>query len=344
MSTRVGVAGASGYAGGELLRILLGHPEFDLELAGASNYAGSPITDVHPGLLPLADTAFASVTADMLAEMDLVFIALPHGMSAELTDQLPGSVTVVDLGADHRLADPAQWSRYYGDTAAAKPWVYGLPELPNRREAIAQASRVASPGCYATALQLSLAPLLAAGLAEPTDIVAVAASGTSGAGRKTTPSLLASEVMGAMTAYKVGGSHPHTAEVEQELSALSNQPVTLSFTPLLAPMPRGIIATSTARLAAGIKVEDVREAFAVAYAKEPFVHLLAPGRSPTTAATLGSSSALLQVEIDQHAGRVVVIAAIDNLGKGAAGQAVQNANLMLGLDETLGLPMTGVAP
>jgi N-acetyl-gamma-glutamyl-phosphate reductase len=225
-----------------------------------------------------------------------------------------------------------------------RSWPYGLPELPGARAALAGASRVANPGCYATSVALSLAPLLAAGLVEPADVVVVASSGTSGAGRAATAALQASEVMGALSTYKAGGVHQHTPEMEQALTAAGGVDVTLSFTPVLAPMPRGILATSTARLAWGTTVQQLRAALHSAYDSEPFVHVLPEGTWPTTAATLGSNSVHVQVAADTHSGRAVVVAALDNLVKGAAGQAVQNANLVLGLPETAGLPVNGIAP
>jgi N-acetyl-gamma-glutamyl-phosphate reductase len=250
---------------------------------------------------------------------------------------------VVDLGADFRLADESAWARYYGGRHAGT-WAYGLPELPGARELLSEATRVANPGCYPTSVVVGLAPLLAAGLVEPADVVVVASSGTSGAGRKATPTLSASEVMGSLSVYKAGGAHQHTPEMEQALTAAAGAAVTLSFTPVLAPMPRGILATSTARLTAGTTTESLRDALHAAYDDEPFVHVLSSDAWPTTAATLGSNCVHLQVAADAHAGRAVVVAALDNLVKGAAGQAVQNANLVLGLDETAGLPVSGVAP
>jgi len=340
----VAVAGASGYAGGELLRLLLGHPELGIGTVAAGTAAGRPVTELHPQLPQLADVTFASTHAAALAEADLVFLALPHGESAALVAQLPPALPVVDLGADFRLGDPAAWRAYYGGEHAGQ-WTYGLPELPGARGQIAASSRVANPGCYPTSVALGLAPLVAAGLVEPADVVVVAASGTSGAGRKATPSLMASEVMSSLTAYKAGGVHQHTPEMEQTLTAAAGAPVTLSFTPVLAPMPRGILATSTARLVAGVTTAALREALTAAYAAEPFVHVLNEGAWPTTAATLGSNSVHLQVAADTHAGRAVLVAALDNLVKGAAGQAVQNANLMFGFEETAGLEgLPGSAP
>ena len=337
------MAGASGYAGGELLRLLLAHPELSVGPVAAGTAAGRPVTDLHPQLPQLAGTTFAPTEPAVLADADLVFLALPHGQSAALVAQLPAELPVVDLGADFRLTSPAAWQAYYGSPHAGS-WPYGLPELPGARAALAGASRVANPGCYATSVALSLAPLLAAALVEPADVVVVASSGTSGAGRAAMAALQASEVMGALSTYKAGGVHQHIPEMEQSLTAAAGVEVTLSFTPVLAPMPRGILATSTARLAEGITVGQLRRALHAAYDDEPFVHVLPEGSWPTTAATLGSNSVHLQVAADTHSGRAVVVAALDNLVKGAAGQALQNANLVLGLAETAGLPVNGITP
>ena len=359
MGIRVAVAGASGYAGGELLRLLAGHPDLEIAAVSAGSSAGKPITSVHPNLTghPAFDGKnFTTTTAETLGDAELIFMALPHGESATLAAQLPGA-RIIDLSADFRLGDEAAWHQFYGDVGYAGRWAYGLPELPSApgeistREKIKAARAVAAPGCYATTSILALAPLLAAGLVEPDDIVIVAASGTSGAGRSLRHDLLASEVMGSMSAYKVGGTHRHTPEIEQALSEVLPEPgtVTLSFTPTLAPMPRGILATATARLTPAVTgAQDatgvLRSAFAAAYGGGPFVHLLPEGQWPVTAAVYGSNGAHIQVAADPHAGRAVVIATTDNLGKGAAGQAVQIANLMLGLPETAGLTTHGVAP
>jgi len=339
---RVSIAGASGYAGGELLRLLASHPQVSVGALAAGGRAGEPLGAVHPNLAMFADRMLVETSADALADADLVFLALPHGESAALAGQLPESVRIVDLGADFRLADPGAWSTYYGGGHAGT-WTYGLPELPGAREAIRSATRVANPGCYPTSVALAMAPVLAAGLVEP-DVVVVAASGTSGAGRKPTDALLATQVMGSMSAYKVGGSHQHTPEMEQALSSAAGSPVTVSFTPLLAPMPRGILATVSAPVRGQVTSGDVRAALLDAFADEPFVQVLPEGQWPQTSSVGGSNSVHLQCAVDEHAGRVVVVSAIDNLGKGAAGQALQNANLMLGLDEGLGLSVNGVAP
>ncbi|MEU7945476.1 N-acetyl-gamma-glutamyl-phosphate reductase [Micromonospora taraxaci] len=333
MGIRVAIAGASGYAGGELLRLVAGHPEFDLVAATAHSQAGHRVDAVHPQLIGL-DLVLGTTDPATLADADLVFLALPHGESAALAAQLPPEVRVVDLGADHRLADPYAWAQYYGGTHAGQ-WTYGLPELPGQRELIAGSTRVANTGCYAAAITLALAPLIADGAANPADVVVVAASGTSGAGRAAKAHLLASEVMGDLSPYRVG-THQHVPEIKQASGATG-----LSFTPVLAPMPRGILATVTAVPARGV---DPQEVLTRAYADAPFVHVLPEGRWPHTAATLGSNSCHLQATVDVDSGRLIVLSALDNLGKGAAGQAVQNANLMLGLPETTGLSIWGVSP
>jgi N-acetyl-gamma-glutamyl-phosphate reductase len=351
----VAVAGASGYAGGELLRLLAGHPDLEIGPVTANSSAGTPVTAVHPQLTghPGLDGAvFAATEPDVLADADLLFTALPHGESGPLAARLPGHLKVIDLSADFRLAGEDAWSRYY-PTSYAGQWTYGLPELPGARDAIRAAATVAAPGCYATASILALAPLLAAGLADPADIVIVAASGTSGAGRSPRPDLLATEIMGSMSAYQVGGTHRHTPEIEQNIDperagVPAPVPPSVSFTPTLAPMARGILATCTARLTEPGRSDPgagpLRDALRAAYDGEAFVHVLPEGRWPATGATLGSNAAHLQVAADPHAGRAVVVCALDNLVKGAAGQAIQIANLMLSLPETAGLTAHGVSP
>ena len=343
MTLTAAVAGGSGYAGGELLRLLHAHPDFSIGPVAAGRHTDVAITDVHPHLIALAGQHFVATDAHTLGEADVVFLALPHGESGKLVSQLPNDCLVVDLGADFRLTDANAWQKYYGGEHAGT-WVYGLPELPGARTAITQSKRVANPGCFPTGIILGLAPLLAADLVEPDDVVVVAASGTSGAGRGLKDSLLGSEVMNSMSAYKVGGVHQHTPEIEQALSAAGGDQVTVLFTPSLAPMPRGILATSTAKAAPGVTTEEVHAALHAAYAHEPFVQLLPPGQWPTTGAVLGSNQVYLQAVADAHSGRVTVVSAIDNLTKGAAGQAIQNANLMAGFAETSGLTGMGVAP
>src|SRR4051812_9041832 len=338
MGMTAAVAGASGYAGGELLRLLLGRPSLDVGPVAAGASTGRAVTDLHPQLPSLVGRVFAATDAQTLAEADVVFLALPHGESAAIAAQLSADLPIVDLGADHRLGDAAAWERFYG-TPYAGQWPYGLPEL--FRADLHGALRIAAPGCYPTAVALALAPLIAAALVDPKDLVVVAASGTSGAGRAAKVNLIGSEVMGDLSAYKVG-AHQHTPEMRQTLARVGNTDVSLSFTPVLAPMPRGILATCTAKTTA-TEVE-LRAALTAQYDDEPFVHVLPPGQWPHTAATLGSNSCQLQVTVDPDAGRAVVVSAIDNLGKGAAGQALQCANLALGLPEEAGLSANGIAP
>jgi N-acetyl-gamma-glutamyl-phosphate reductase len=337
---RIAVAGASGYAGGELLRLLLAHPEVEIGALTAGGNAGTRLGDVQPHLVPLADRELVETEAENLTGHDVVFLALPHGHSAALAAQLGPDTVVIDCGADHRLADPAAWRRWYGGEHAGS-WPYGLPELPGQREKLVGARRVAVPGCYPTVASLALAPALAAGLAEP-EVVVTAVSGTSGAGKSPKPHLLGSEVMGAVSAYGVGGAHRHTPELVQNLSAAAGAAVAVSFTPVLAPMPRGILATCSARCTTGR--DELVAAYRDAYAEEPFVHLLPEGTWPSTAMTLAANTVALQLTVDPDAGRLVVVAAIDNLTKGTAGGAVQCMNLAVGLPETTGLPLTGVAP
>ncbi|MGH3546256.1 MAG: N-acetyl-gamma-glutamyl-phosphate reductase [Mycobacteriales bacterium] len=339
---RVAVAGASGYAGGELLRLLLTHPEVEIGAVTAGSGAGTTLGEHQPQLLPLADRMLSDTTADQLADHDVVFLALPHGSSGPLAARLPAGVVVIDCGADHRLTDPAAWRRWYGGEHPGH-WAYGLPELPGARTALRGARRVAVPGCYPTAGLLALAPALAAGLIEP-DVSIVAVSGTSGAGRSSAPHLIGSEVMGSARAYGVSGTHRHTPELLQTYAAVVGQPVTVSFTPVLVPMSRGILATCSAPVRVGGDTHTARAVYQKAYGDEPFVHLLPEGSWPATGATLGANVVVLSLAVDADAGRLIAIAAIDNLTKGTAGGAVQCMNLALGLEETIGLPTVGVSP
>jgi N-acetyl-gamma-glutamyl-phosphate reductase len=347
MTLRIAVAGATGYAGGEILRLLLAHPAVvdgraQIGTLSAGRNAGSALGEHQPHLVPLHDRVLAETDRESLSGHEVVFLALPHGQSAEVAEQLGPEVLIIDCGADFRLADPADWERYYGSPHAGT-WPYGLPELPGARERLAGTNRVAVPGCFPTVSTLALYPALAAGLAEP-EVVITAATGTSGAGRSLKPNLLGSEVMGNASAYGVGGTHRHTPEIAQNLAQAAGAAVTVSFTPVLVPMSRGILASCSAKARPGVGIEQVRAAYEKAYADEPFVTLLPEGAWPQTAAVLGSNSVHLQVALDESAGRILVIAAVDNLAKGTAGGAIQCMNLALGLPESAGLSTVGIAP
>ena len=335
---KIGIVGASGYAGGELLRLLSNHPNFEISFIAAYANAGEPITGVHPHLTEFEGKSFSSVKLDDLNKCDLVFTALPHGESAKIIGQLNKEVKIVDLGADYRLTDRSQWDKYYEGSYAGS-WTYGLPELTDH-ELIAQSKYVANPGCYATAIALSIAPVLTE--IDSEDIVVVAASGTTGAGRTAKVNLLGSEVMNSLASYKFGGVHQHTPEIEQILTLISNKSVKISFTPILAPMPRGILATVTAKLNSSTSEDKIRAIYSDFYRKSKFVSLLPEGQMPMSSSVLGTNNALIQIAVDSHVNRIVVSTVIDNLGKGAAGQAIQNANLMCNLAEDAGLRLAGV--
>ncbi len=340
--TRVADAGASGYAGGELLRHLLAHPDVEIgALTGASN-AGQPLGGLQPHLVPLADRVLEETTLEVLSGHDVVFLALPHGQSGPIAAQLGDDTVVIDCGADFRLQDASAWETFYGGEHAGT-WPYGMPELPGQRDQLRGATRVAVPGCYPTVSTLTLAPAVAAGLIEP-EVVVVAASGTSGAGKAAKPHLLGSEIMGNASAYGVGGTHRHTPEITQNLSGLVDGTVAVSFTPLLVPMSRGILATCSAPLARDVSAEEAHETYAKAYADEPCVHLLPAGQWPQTQSVTGSNAVHVQVTVDEATRRLVAVGAVDNLAKGTAGAAVQCMNLALGLDEGTGLTTIGLAP
>lgn len=341
MPLSVAIAGASGYAGGELLRLLSAHPEFEVTVVTAHANAGQPLSAVHPHLVAYRDLVLQETTAATLAQADVVFLALPHGASGAL--QLPDDVLVVDCGADHRLTSAEDWATFYGGEYHGA-WTYGMPELPGQRELLSGATRIAVPGCNVSAITLGLTPGVAAGVIESDDLVAVLAVGTSGAGKSLRPDLLASEIAGSASAYQVGGVHRHTPEILQNLRVAGATDPTISFTPVLVPMARGILATSTARLAPGVTPVQVREAWEAAYASEPFVHVLPAGSFPRSGDTVGANTCLIGLAVDERAGRVVVVSALDNLVKGTAGAAIQSANLALGFPETLSLPVNGVAP
>ena len=336
---KTAIVGASGYAGTELLRLLLEHPHFEPTVITAHSNAGELISSVAPQLAQLGDRRFESFDLAKVNACELVFLALPHGESAALIAQLDPNLKIVDLGADFRLSSAEKWIQYYGGTHAGT-WTYGLPELPGKRAVIAKSNRVSNPGCYATSISLAIAPAL--GLVETRDIVVVAASGTTGAGRSAKINLIASEVTGSLSSYKFGGVHQHTPEVEEALTHIACSDVKISFTPILAPMPRGILSTVTAKLTSAATTESIHALYTKAYAQDEFVTVLPLGQMPKTNSVIGSNHVHLQVAVDGHTNRLVVSAAIDNLGKGAAGQAIQNANLICGLPENTGLQKSGL--
>lgn len=336
---KTAVVGASGYAGGELLRLLSTHPHLQVTQVSAHSNAGELITSVHPHLTTHNGERFLSINSLKFEEIEVAFIALPHGQSAGIVEKFAKETKIVDLGADFRLTDAVQWSKYY-EGIHAGAWTYGLPEIPGNREKISQSLHVANPGCYATSISLGIAP--AVGLVDVSDIVVVAASGTTGAGRSAKINLIASEVMGSLTSYKFGGVHQHIPEIEQAISAVAQKPSKISFTPILAPMPRGILSTITAKLNQSMTTQQAHELYEKAYASEFFVDVLPLGQMPKTSALTGSNKVQIQVAVDDHTNRLIVSVAIDNLGKGAAGQAIQNANLICGLDEGAGLSFDGL--
>jgi N-acetyl-gamma-glutamyl-phosphate reductase len=348
MPFSVAVAGASGYAGGELLRLLASHPDFVVTTVTAHSNAGEPLISLQPHLRSLAHLTLVDTTPETLAGHDVVFLALPHGKSGEITAGLPADTLVVDCGADHRLTDPADWAAFYGGEFYGA-WTYGMPELlhadsSSQRAQLADTRRIAVPGCNVTAITLGLAPAISAGLVESDDLVVVLAVGPSGAGKTLKTQYLASEILGSASAYGVGGVHRHVPEIRQNLAIAGGSPVSVSFTPMLVPMARGILATSTARLKPGTSVTQLHAAYEAAYASEPFIHLLPAGSFPRTADTVGANTALIGLAVDESANRLVTITALDNLVKGTAGAAIQSANIALGLNETSGLSVNGVAP
>ncbi len=343
---KIGVVGASGYSGGELISLLLKHPNFKIAYLAAGAQAGSLIAQVHPQLSSLGAARFEATELHRMNQCELLFFALPPGESAKLIASLNPQVKVVDLGADFRLSSSTAWERYYGGVHAGT-WTYGLPEIPGQRGAIINSNRVANPGCYATAIALAAAPALSQGVIVGEDIVVVAASGTTGAGRRASTNLLASEIMGSLTSYKFGGVHQHTPEIEETLSKVAGSGVTISFTPILAPMPRGILATVTAKLNKSFTnpqfaTRQAHELYRDFYAQELFVTVLEETLLPKTSAVVGSNGVQIQVAVDSHTDRLIISVAIDNLGKGAASQAIQNANLISGFPEASGLSAIGL--
>lgn len=336
---KIGVVGASGYAGGELLRLLASHPHFEVTAITAHSNAGEQITSVHPQLQSYAGKKFNEFSAADFKNCDLIFLALPHGESAKIIATLPTSAKIVDLGADYRLESAQQWNKYYGGDYAGA-WTYGLADIEPFKSLIAKSTKVANPGCYATSIALGAAP--AASIADLSDVVVVAASGTTGAGRSAKINLIASEVAGSLTSYKFGGVHQHTPEIEQALTKLSGSAAKISFTPILAPMPRGILSTITAKLTKKVSTEEAHSLYTNYFADSRFITVLPIGTMPKTASLTGSNHVQIQVAVDEHTSRLVVSVALDNLGKGAAAQAIQSANVMCGLDEAAGLTFDGL--
>lgn len=336
---KIGVVGASGYAGGELLRLLAFHPHFEVSAITAHSNAGEQITAIHPQLQSYAGRVFSAFSASDFAQCELIFLALPHGESAKVIAQLPSSAKIVDLGADYRLESADQWVKYYGGDYAGS-WTYGLADIEPFKSEISQSIKVANPGCYATSIALGAAP--ASSFTDLTDVVVVASSGTTGAGRSAKINLIASEVAGSLASYKFGGVHQHTPEIEQALSKVSGVAAKISFTPVLAPMPRGILSTITAKLTKKISTAEAHALYVNYFAGSQFVTVLPIGTLPKTAALTGSNHVQMQVAVDEHTSRLIVSVAIDNLGKGAAAQAIQNANLMCGFDEAAGLRFDGL--
>lgn len=347
MTIKVAVAGATGYAGGEILRLLVGHPRFldgTFEigsLTGNSN-AGQLAADVLPHVPQLADRVIEETTVEVLGAHDVVFLGLPHGFSAEIGAALPESTLVLDCAADFRLRNAEDWTAYYGSDHAGF-WPYGIPEMPGHREEIAAAKRIAIPGCFPTGATLAALPAAARELVEPKFNV-VSVTGVSGAGKKANVDLLGAETMGSVKAYNTAGKHRHTPEMVQNLSEVTDEDVSVSFTPVLAPMTRGILSTITAPLKPGVTEENARAAYEEFYANEPFMRLLPQGRQPQTQHIVGTNMCLMQVEVDESADVLLVTSVIDNLTKGTGGAAVQCMNLALGFTETDGLPLAAVAP
>ena len=346
MTYTVAVAGASGYAGGEVLRLLAGHPDFNVTTVTASSNAGRPLVELQPHLRSYAHLTLQDTTPEVLKGHDVVFLALPHGASGAVTAQLGDDVLVIDCGADHRLTDADAWARFYGGDYHGA-WAYGVPELPDGaaklRDKLVGVKKIAAPGCNASSVSLAIAPGIAAGLIEE-DITAVLAVGPSGAGKNLKVQYLASELLGSANPYGVGGTHRHIPEIQQNLKLAGATDPKVSFTPVLVPMARGILATVTAPLKPGVTVEQVRHAWESTYAGETFVEVLPDGQWPRTSDVLGANTALIGVTVDEAANKVVAIVAVDNLVKGTAGAAIQSANIALGLPEGTALTTNGVAP
>lgn len=343
MGYRVGIFGASGYAGGELTRLIDGHPDLEVEMLAGRSSAGASLAEVHPQLAG-GERVLVELDPALGEGLDLAFLALPHGASAELAmDLLSMGVAVADLGSDFRLDSTVRYAEAYGDghphPDQLGAWPYGLPEL--FRASIAGSDRVAVPGCYPTSALLALGPLLREGLTRPGPIIVDSMSGVTGAGRGAKAHLTFGAVDEGVTAYGVL-THRHRPEIEQGLEALSGDTSTVVFTPHLVPMQRGILTTAHAPVPDGVSSQDLRDALESSYAGSPFVRVI--DGPPHTRWVVGSNRCLLSAHVDPRTGTALVLSALDNLVKGAAGQAVQCANLMLGLPEESGLPVEGWLP
>lgn len=343
MTLRIAIAGCTGYAGGELLRLLANRDDIEIGALTAKTSAGSKLGQHHQHLTTLLDREVLDTSPQVLAGHDVVFLALPHGASAQVAASLGDQALVIDAGADFRLSSSDDWATFYG-TKHAGTWPYGLPELPGQRDVLASTKRIAVPGCFPTGVTLALAPALQAGLIDGHDVVVVAATGPSGAGKTLKPHLMGAELLGSASAYGVGGGHRHVPEILQNLRTLGAAAPSVSFTPVLVPMSRGILATVSAPLVMPVSTTAARGAYATAWAGEPFATLLPQGLWPQTQSVLGTNYVHVQVVVDAPAGRLVAVVALDNLGKGTAGGAIQSMNIALGLPETLGLTTMGVAP
>ncbi|RRD49727.1 N-acetyl-gamma-glutamyl-phosphate reductase [Buchananella hordeovulneris] len=354
MMLRIAVVGASGYAGGEVLRVLLSHPQVEITSLTAATSAGSKLADHHPHLGPLAARSLESSEPAQLLDNDAIVMALPHGASGSLTaelDALGYQGVVLDCGADHRLTDAEAWQQWYGGPYPGA-WTYGLPELLHagetcprqQRELLRASRRIAVPGCNVTAVTLATQAAVAADLIDATRLTAVLAVGYSGAGKTLRPHLLASQALGNIVPYAVGGSHRHIPEIEQNLQVVGAAAPRVSFTPVLVPVSRGILATITAPLSPGVDAAALHAATTQCYQDEALVEVLPLGQWPTTGPVVGTGRAQLAVGVDQRAGVALMQAALDNLGKGTAGAAVQCLNLAAGLPETTAVAQIGVAP
>jgi N-acetyl-gamma-glutamyl-phosphate reductase len=343
MKLKVAVAGASGYVGGELLTLIAEHPNLELVTVTANSNVGQTVGDVHPQIATVKNLVFVETSEPTLVGHDVVFLALPHTKSAEVAAWLSDETLVLDCGADFRLESAEQFEKFYHSPHAGT-WAYGMPELLigsqlKQREVLVGQKRIAVPGCNATAITLAFAPLLAANLIEPKDLVSTLSVGTSGAGANA--SVNQGEGLHSAYPYQVGGVHRHIPEVAQNLNRVSSENVTLTFTPVLVPMFRGILAVNTAKLVAGVSQDNLRSAFEAAYGSEKYIELLIEGSFPDTKDVEKTNRALIGFAIDEASNRVVVISAIDNLVKGTAGAALQSMNIALGLEESLGVPELG---